>query len=256
MKRIIFVLSALILLFCLTFSAFAADQSTVDPDELIEFDEPYYIESTEDKLICSATLDDDFVPNEVIVLMSTEVSLQFKDYTVDDFSELDVESVDYVLPYGTQKTREKFERYIEEIEEYYEMENIYADETERHAYAVQTAIQRMKNQNYHTRLLLTLRESDKSAVLEAIKALEKRDDVYAAVPDYISNVVPCGIIGDADKDGDLTILDATHIQLYKAELIDESKIDLAVADYDEDGDVTILDATAIQRTIEGLTTEG
>lgn len=57
------------------------------------------------------------------------------------------------------------------------------------------------------------------------------------------------IMGDADKDGDLTILDATHIQLFKAELIDESGIDLEVSDYDQDGDVTILDATAIQHTL-------
>lgn len=247
MKKIIFVLTAFILVSCLTFPALAASQQPFD--EEIEFDEPYYDDPTKDKTICSATLDDDFVPGKVIVLMNTEASLQFKDYTVADFPELDLESVRVLLPYTTQKSREKFERYIEEIEEYYEMENIYTDETERHAYAVQTAIQRMKNQNYHTRLLLSLRKSDKSVVLEAIKALEKRDDVYAAEPDYIVHCDPCGIIGDADKDGDLTILDATHIQLYKAELIGENEIDLTASDYDGDSDVTIMDATAIQRKL-------
>ncbi len=67
--------------------------------------------------------------------------------------------------------------------------------------------------------------------------------------------ISTGIMGDADKDGSLTILDATHIQRYLADLIDESQIDLDVADYDGDGNITILDATAIQRNLAGLTTE-
>lgn len=237
-KRIIFVLSALVLVSCLTFSAFAADHVTVDP--------------TEDKIICSATLDDDFVPNKVIVLMSTESSLQFKDYTVDDFPELDLESVCDALPTHTEYNRKLFEDTVEEIDAYYEMHGVYTDATERRAQAVKTATGIMKNRHFHTSLVLTLKKSDKAAVLAAVRILEKRDDVYAAEPNYIVHVNLDGINGDADKDGDLTILDATHIQLYKAELIDESEIDLTVADYDEDGDVTILDATAIQRTLVDL----
>ena len=58
--------------------------------------------------------------------------------------------------------------------------------------------------------------------------------------------------GDADSDGEFTILDATHIQRFLAGLTDKSQIDLSAADYDTDGEVTILDATAIQRTLAGL----
>ena len=237
MKKVIFVLTALILIFCLTFPAFAADEQLYD----------------EEKPICPATLDDEFNPNEVIVLMSTEASLQFKDYTVDDFSELDLASVRDLLPTSTQRNRKKYESYIKETEEYYEMHGVYTNENERHAQAVQTAIRLMKSkERFHTYLILTLKESNKSAVLEAVRTLEKRDDVYAAEPNYIVHVNLDGINGDADKDGDLTILDATHIQLYKAELIDESEIDLTASDYDRDGDVTILDATAIQRKLAEL----
>ena len=224
------------MIFCLTFPAFAADEQLYD----------------EEKPICPATLDDEFNPNEVIVLMSTESSLQFKDYTVDDFSELDLESVRDLLPTSTERNRKLFEDTVEEIDAYYEMHGVYTDATERRAQAVNTATGIMKDRHFHTYLILTLKKSDKAAVLAAVRILEKRDDVYVAEPNYISNIDPCGIIGDADKDGDLTILDATHIQLYKAELIGENEIDLAVADYDEDGDVTVLDATAIQRHLADL----
>ena len=59
------------------------------------------------------------------------------------------------------------------------------------------------------------------------------------------------LLGDSDTDGEVSILDATYIQRYLAELpID--KFDSDAADADEDGEVTILDATAIQRHLAGL----
>ena len=65
---------------------------------------------------------------------------------------------------------------------------------------------------------------------------------------------PAGyIVGDADADGNLTILDATCIQRKLAGLKTTSYNEKA-ADADEDGEVTILDATAIQRRLAGLKT--
>ena len=57
------------------------------------------------------------------------------------------------------------------------------------------------------------------------------------------------LLGDADMDGSVTILDATCIQRYLAEL--ETKIDLSASDIFGDG-VDILDATAIQRFLADL----
>ncbi len=59
-------------------------------------------------------------------------------------------------------------------------------------------------------------------------------------------VDPSGVIGDADGDGAISILDATLIQMFKASLPAGNKINLALADYDGDGQVSVLDATAIQ----------
>ena len=62
------------------------------------------------------------------------------------------------------------------------------------------------------------------------------------------------MVGDADKDGELTILDATAIQRALAGLKNE-KYDAKAADADEDGEVSILDATAVQRKLAGLSTD-
>lgn len=66
--------------------------------------------------------------------------------------------------------------------------------------------------------------------------------------------IPSGmILGDADNDGEVTILDATVIQRHIAELSTESYNE-AAADADQDNTVTIMDATSIQRHIAELPT--
>ncbi|MBQ3329752.1 MAG: hypothetical protein IJG87_01080 [Ruminococcus sp.] len=59
------------------------------------------------------------------------------------------------------------------------------------------------------------------------------------------------LLGDADGDCDVTIIDATVIQRVLAELSVDSYNE-AAADTDGDGDVTIIDATFIQRFLAGL----
>ena len=61
-------------------------------------------------------------------------------------------------------------------------------------------------------------------------------------------------MGDVDRDGEITILDATHIQRYLAGIREFNRAQLAVGDYDGDGDVTILDATRVQRHLAGFST--
>ena len=63
------------------------------------------------------------------------------------------------------------------------------------------------------------------------------------------------ILGDADLDGEVTVLDATHIQRYLADLEELSDDAMKTADADEDGSVTILDATVIQRWLADLTVD-
>ena len=60
-------------------------------------------------------------------------------------------------------------------------------------------------------------------------------------------VVTEPILGDADGDGEVNILDATTIQRYNVKMIDLSEIALTLADVDKDGSVCVIDATWIQR---------
>lgn len=55
------------------------------------------------------------------------------------------------------------------------------------------------------------------------------------------------LLGDADCDNEVTIIDATRIQRFLAGLVGGDEIDSDAADADEDGDLTVIDATAIQR---------
>ena len=59
-----------------------------------------------------------------------------------------------------------------------------------------------------------------------------------------------GYIGDADCDGEVTVLDATTIQRHLAQ-IDVLKVELA-NDIDDNGYVDVMDATAVQRHIAEL----
>lgn len=67
------------------------------------------------------------------------------------------------------------------------------------------------------------------------------------VYEYTKTVEPEYQLGDVNHDGKITVNDATYIQLYCADRIDESlTFDLSLADYDKGGSVLVDDATAIQ----------
>lgn len=62
-------------------------------------------------------------------------------------------------------------------------------------------------------------------------------------------------IGDADLDKNLSVLDATAIQRYLAEMDDFNKLQIAVSDINENGEADILDVTIIQRELAGVVTD-
>ena len=75
--------------------------------------------------------------------------------------------------------------------------------------------------------------------------------IYTADDKWIAYEEPTAVLlGDADGDGDVTILDATAIQRKLAAL--STEFVEAAADADGDSELTILDATAIQRYLAGL----
>ena len=76
--------------------------------------------------------------------------------------------------------------------------------------------------------------------------ISAKSETYLLAPPVMV-VTVTSILGDADQDGVVTVIDATTIQKYKASLIDEERIDLSVSDVDGDGVVSVMDATRIQK---------
>ena len=60
------------------------------------------------------------------------------------------------------------------------------------------------------------------------------------------------LIGDADGNGSVNIMDATRIQMLMAKLVTEAEVNMAAADTDGSGTVNIMDATRIQRVLAYL----
>lgn len=96
-------------------------------------------------------------------------------------------------------------------------------------------------------------EWDKSKSTIADKATPDEATPDEATPDEPKPKDP--VLGDADRDGVLSVTDVTRIQEYLAELIEEEEIDLTVSDTNHDGYVSILDATHIQMFLAHLIKE-
>ncbi len=68
------------------------------------------------------------------------------------------------------------------------------------------------------------------------------------------DIIDC-LKGDADGDGEISVLDASLIQLYLVGKKDLSGNALIAADFDEDEDISVLDASAIQLWLVGKLTK-
>lgn len=73
----------------------------------------------------------------------------------------------------------------------------------------------------------------------------------------VNPTVPVGayMLGDSDRDGKVTIIDATMIQRCLAKLISENELNVTAADVDGDKNLSILDATNIQRHLAKLSVD-
>lgn len=63
---------------------------------------------------------------------------------------------------------------------------------------------------------------------------------------------PEKILGDADMDNALTVLDSTLIQMFVAQTKELSEQQKALADYDQDGKISVMDSTSIRLKLAGL----
>ena len=114
----------------------------------------------EDKIFSTATINDSFAEDSVLVVLKNSTSLNSSNYTTASFNEINVTAVDNMTvetaPLSTQLSSQN----------------------------IGTANNIVSTNDYRPILKLTLAESGKEKVLEAIDILETRDDVYCVEPDY------------------------------------------------------------------------
>lgn len=151
-----------------------------------------YVSADEEKIICDATLDDDFADNQVLILLNNKKSLELKEYTPTDFPE--ITDLEAVVDYSTSQ--------IDIIK------------AQREAGATSDEAHWVDESKFHQMILLTLNTHSKQRVLDVVKILEQYNYVRRAEPNYAlindtTDSIKQAILGTLNKD-DLTEDDVTY----------------------------------------------
>lgn len=133
----------------------------------------------ENKVFDTATSEDDFVDNHVVVILNNAASLKFRSYSSSDFPEIACKSVQNLSTAAAVKVQAKLrgERLAESD--------------------ISAALmnKNVKTETFKTILCLELETPGKENVLQAVKALQQREDVYYVGPDYIISLnLPRGTV--------------------------------------------------------------
>lgn len=123
---------------------------------------------TEEKVYANASINDDFAEDTVLVVLKNQISIKCDAYSASDFVEVNASSVEHLsAPLETRiKTTMENIKYSAQSGEKVEIEaNLNINE-------------------FYQVLKIKLSDPSKDRVLEAIKILEKNNDVLYAGPDY------------------------------------------------------------------------
>ena len=119
------------------------------------------VESVNEKIYCTATIDDNFADDIIIVVLSKDATFSFYEYTSNDFDELGEIIVDELTEKTTEIVKEKY---------------LYNIDYKDHAVKI--------SDDYRRIIKITLLNKGKDKVLDAIKKLEERQDILSAEPSY------------------------------------------------------------------------
>lgn len=174
MKKIISLILAMIIIVSAITTATALTSSeqigiTTDNNEPI---------STEEKILTTVDINDNFKDDEIIVALTNAESKNLSEYSVADFSEIPVQSVEN-LTKSTDDTL-KVQRETESMA----VQSVNSESTtdESNVY--------INEDKYHQFYLLKLSKPGKDNVIKCIKLLEQRDDIILAMPNYIDVIEP------------------------------------------------------------------
>ena len=146
------------------FTGCQASQSAQGSEESTEESTEPVLGVKEEKIYCTATLEDDFADDCVLVVITNIASLKFKKYTAADFPEIQCIAVQDLSTAATERVQTFLETgTVPDVLGFDKEVNI---------------------EQFHQLLCLTIENAGKQNVLDAIKELEKREDVLSAEPDY------------------------------------------------------------------------
>lgn len=188
------------------------NMSIINSFAAVEFDtteaENLIIDNVEKKQLCTATLDDNFADDKVVVMMKNSASLELKKYSREDFSGIDIKDVVDHTDEKISTIKFKLAQY-ENLFEKYESNDLFdlycktnsieqfvsCDTVKK--YSSKTKAELLIKEEYdkfHQLLELQLNNPGKQAVLDAVKYLEKQDDILIVEPAYIADI--CTIPND------------------------------------------------------------
>lgn len=169
--------------------------SAVAINKAIE-NEDVFTADAEKKQLCTATIDENFRDDSVLVMFNNETSLNLADFDKNDFSDINAKSVNDITKYSVNSIR------AEHISRINNVSSISAEESatlidleqEFDDYNLDEDLKE-KYSDFHQIVEIKLENTGKQEVLDAIHELEQRDDVLVAEPNYIiqldsSTVVP------------------------------------------------------------------
>jgi subtilisin family serine protease len=139
-----------------------------------ELSEPQSL--SDEKIFSNATLEGDFTDDIVILTMTRQASLDLRRYEINDFPEVRLREVRSLSTSVEANVRvQLLER---QIEKQNSTNSTQHESTRDRSWDVNV-------EEFRQIISLTLREPGKEKVLNAIKILERRDDVFAAEPNWV-----------------------------------------------------------------------
>ena len=184
MKRFTSIILISIILFSsLGLSTFSADTLDEYPSDYISVDYKGVTEEiSEEKIICKATIEDDFEDDSVIVVFKNNKSKKLENHTRKSFSDISANSVTDL----TSRTKGKIENQRNKKAQAKSVFEINASAT--------TDEMQIDENKFHQIVKIDLGIKSKENVLACVKKLEARDDVLMACPNYFfkptGNVTP------------------------------------------------------------------
>lgn len=195
MKKSICKIFTSIALSVIIFGINIISSSAVAINKAIE-NEDVFTADGEKKQLCTATIDENFRDDSVLVMFNNETSLNLADFDKNDFSDINAKSVNDITKYSVNSIR------AEHISRINNVSSISAEESatlidleqEFDDYNLDEDLKE-KYSDFHQIVEIKLENTGKQEVLDAIHELEQRDDVLVAEPNYIiqldsSTVVP------------------------------------------------------------------